>query len=73
MATTYRTDWVTDPHGLAVDGADHGTNVAAARGMARRMSKAYGSACLIKQLDGQDVAQVSYTDGVACPYGWDAQ
>jgi hypothetical protein len=36
------------------------------------MSRATGSAYVIKAVDGQDVAQLPHTDGVACPHGWDA-
>jgi hypothetical protein len=76
MATTYRTDWMdpTDPHQNRVDVSHHGADLGAAQRVARKMSKAkaIGSAYVIKAVDGQDVAQLGYTDGRACPHGWDA-
>ncbi len=74
MQTTYRTDWndPTDPTGNTVAVSQHGTDLKAARAMARKMSRATGSAYVIKTVDGQDVAQLAHTDGAACPHGWDA-
>ncbi len=73
-ATTYRTDWYdpADPHRNAVCVTQHGTDLKAARAMARKMSRATGSAYVVKAVDGQDVAQLPHTDGVACSYGWEA-
>lgn len=65
MTTTFRTDWIdpTDPHGYRVDVSFHGDDLKAARAMARKMSKATGSAYVIKSIDGVDVAQLGHTDG----------
>jgi hypothetical protein len=74
MATTYRTDWI-DPTDLmrnAVRVSDHGTDLKAARAMARKMSRATGSAYVIKTVDGLDVCHLPHTDGAACPHGWAA-
>jgi len=73
MQTTYRTDWVdpTDANRNSVDVSYHGDDLSAARAMARKMSKATGSAYVIKTVDGQDVAQLPHTDGRA-DGGWDS-
>lgn len=73
MTTTYRTDWMdpTDPHQNRVQWTDHGGDLNAARAMARRMSKATGSAYVIKTVDGKDAAHLPHTDGRA-DGGWDA-
>ena len=67
MTTTYRTDWLdpADPHGNTVAVSYHDTDLAAARVMARKMSKATGSAYVIQTNDGQDVKQLPHTDGRA--------
>lgn len=76
MADTYRTDWLdpTDPHGNRVAVSQHGTDLKAARAMARKMSKAVGSAYVIRSRpDGWgDVAQLAHYDGAASPHGWDS-
>lgn len=73
MTTTFRTDWVdpTDPHQNRVQWTDHGSDLKAARAMARKMSRATGSAYVIKSIDGKDVAQLGHTDG-RVDGGWDA-
>lgn len=73
MTTTYRTDWFdpTDPHRNRVAVSNHGSDLAAARAMARKMSKATGSAYVIKTVNGQDVAHLPHIDGRA-DGGWDA-
>lgn len=73
MTTTYRTDWMdpTDPHRNRVVASDCGSDLKAARAMARKMSRATGSAYVIKTVDGQDVAHLPHTDGRA-DGGWDA-
>lgn len=73
MTTTYRADWMdgTDPHRNTVAVRHYGPDLKAARAMARRMSKATGSAYVIKAVDGKDVAQLPHTDGRA-DGDWDA-
>lgn len=74
MATTYRTDWhdPTDPHRNSVCVSNHGADLKAARAMARKMSRATGSAYVIKSVDCQDVAQLPHSDGAASAHGWEA-
>lgn len=74
MKTSYRTDWndPADPLGNTIGVSYHDADLAAARASARKMSKATGSAYVIKTVDGQDVAQLPYTDGRADPNGWNA-
>ena len=71
---TYRTDWIdpTDPHRNAVVVSHHGDDLKAARAVARKMSKATGSAYVIKTVAGQDVGHMPHTDGRADQKGWDA-
>jgi hypothetical protein len=71
MITTFRTDWIdpTDAHRNRVDVSFHGSDLNAARAMARKMSRATGSAFVIKTVDGQDVAHLPHTDGRA-DGGW---
>jgi hypothetical protein len=73
MATTYRTDWIdpTDPMRNAVCVSDHGSDLKAARAMARKMSKSVGSAYVVMAVDGRDVCHLPHTDGRA-DGGWDA-
>lgn len=74
QTTTYRTDWhdPTDAHRNTVLASDHGSDLKAARAMARKMSKATGSAYVIRTVDGVDVAHLPHTDGVADCHGWDS-
>lgn len=65
---TYRTDWIgqdLNPHGNRVDFSLHGTDLKAARAMARKMSRATGAAYVIRTTDGQDDGHIPYTDGTA--------
>lgn len=73
MTTTYRTDWIdpTDEHRNCVDVSFHGTDLAAARRAARKMSNLTGSAYVVKTVDGKDVSHLPYTDGRAVG-GWDS-
>lgn len=74
MTTTYRTDWndPADPLGNTIGVSHHGDDLKAARAAARKMSRATGSAYVIKTVDGQDVAQLPHTDGRADSHGWNA-
>ena len=65
MTTTYRTDWIdpADQHRNTVCVSHHDGDLKAAQASAQKMSRATGSAYVIKTVDGQDVAQLGYTDG----------
>jgi hypothetical protein len=67
MNVTFRTDWLdpADPHRNQVVVSYHGADLKAARAMACKMSRATGSAYVIKTVDGTDVAHLPYTDGRA--------
>lgn len=74
MPITYRTDWrdPTDPLANRIGVSYHGADLKAARAAARKMSRATGSAYVIRSVDGQDVAQLPHTDGAADVNGWDS-
>lgn len=74
MTCTYRTDWLdpADPHRNTVCVSHYDGDLKAARAMARKMSKAVGSAYVIKAVDGVDVSQLGYTDGRQDYFGWDS-
>jgi len=67
MNITYRTDWLSphDPFRNQVDVMHYGSDLKAAKAMARKMSKVTGSAYVIRSVDGKDVAHLPHTDGRA--------
>lgn len=73
MPITYRTDWVdpADPHRNTIGVSHHGGDLKAARASARKMSKATGSAYVIRSTNGQDDGQIGYTDGRADSRTWE--
>lgn len=73
MATTYRADWIdpADPHRNTVGVSHHGDDLKAARASARKMSKATGSAYVIRTTNGLDDGQIGYTDGRSTSRTWE--
>lgn len=67
MNITYRTDWLSphDPYHNRVDVMHYGSDLKAAKAMARKMSKVTGSAYVIRSVDGKDVAHLGHTNGRA--------
>lgn len=69
MATLYRTDWTQDDTGDAVH-VRYADSLRQARMVARAKSSKHGSAYVIKRVDGSDVGQIPYYNGVADGRDW---